>query len=565
MRLTFENAKSFNPPVHPIHQMAVQLLAEFEKGMLEVVTEFAGSSSDLQSMDRWLAVFPLTESTPVAAEAVGRAGGSTQEAVRGKTANMMTMLQGGLGLTQESTRAATATAAGGGGAGVVVSSAFEVPSASSGCREGGDEVVGGLRRPTRREQRQARGESSNEMLETDNGDQSASVSSDASQTVSVSMQGSDGAATYTGDELARDGRFSAPRQGFEKPELGFKGAMVLMSELSKCVFRLKDDLFLIKFAPPGSAVKGPGRAVLKRNRVGSEGGEAVMMSVAQRNSTFSIDEMDLVVRCDLESRTQSEEEFLRYGDSSAARLDQEVSGGLGSTSHSGVSGLGQSERNGKSGMAGGGAGGGGASAAAAMDKAKRKGGRPKASSFRRSTSSLSVCSGGSSSSLDGKQVGSNIIDTEELEEIPECCQAMLADIVPDTSDPDQLFSSPFVDSRHTFLEMCQYRHYQFDSLRRAKHSSLMLLYHLHNPDAHHTRPLCAWCSQPMRDVRWHCEMCPNFDVCDSCYHSRTVPPKPVTLSEIGSAACSGEGGSDTEGEEQKGHAHPLTPFRVTFV
>ena len=65
--------------------------------------------------------------------------------------------------------------------------------------------------------------------------------------------------------------------------------------------------------------------------------------------------------------------------------------------------------------------------------------------------------------------------------ISEKPMAMLANIASDTSDPDPTSQSPMNDSRHTFLEMCQYRHYQFDTLRRAKHSSMMVLYHLQHP------------------------------------------------------------------------------------
>merc|ERR1719393_61368 len=49
-------------------------------------------------------------------------------------------------------------------------------------------------------------------------------------------------------------------------------------------------------------------------------------------------------------------------------------------------------------------------------------------------------------------------------------------------DPDDQMESEFFDTRQQFLNLCQGNHYQFDSLRRAKHTSMMALYHIHNPD-----------------------------------------------------------------------------------
>jgi len=126
-------------------------------------------------------------------------------------------------------------------------------------------------------------------------------------------------------------------------------------------------------------------------------------------------------------------------------------------------------------------------------------------------------------------------------------------------DPDsQVVISPLVDSRHSFLEMCQFRHYQFDSLRRAQHSSLMILYYLHHPFDPKTRPTCHYCRNPIRHVRWHCDQCPNWECCQGCYEQ----------------AAHNQDGCAAEGQESKGdascnlrivpHEHPLTPFRVSF-
>ena len=53
----------------------------------------------------------------------------------------------------------------------------------------------------------------------------------------------------------------------------------------------------------------------------------------------------------------------------------------------------------------------------------------------------------------------------------------------ETTDADDLMESEFFDTRQNFLSLCQGNHYQYDTLRRAKHSSMMVLYHLHNPTA----------------------------------------------------------------------------------
>ena len=232
---------------------------------------------------------------------------------------------------------------------------------------------------------------------------------------------------------------------FEKPELGFRGAMAMMNELSKCVDRLKADLFVIRFAPPGSS-----------NGALSSGAGKRRKSDEEASSVAAAD--------DEEAEDRPAEVKPRGG----------------------------------------------------------KGFRGKATAYLRRIKS------------------GNLEDLDEYT-ISDGCLALLRGLAHDTSDPDAVFSSPFVDTRHTLLEMCQFRHYQFDTLRRAKHSSLMLLYHLHNPHARFLRPKCKMCLEQIVDVRWHCgDGCADYDVCGDCYSSHHAR---------GQAHHPG---------------HKLTPFRVTF-
>merc|ERR1712025_1547733 len=55
--------------------------------------------------------------------------------------------------------------------------------------------------------------------------------------------------------------------------------------------------------------------------------------------------------------------------------------------------------------------------------------------------------------------------------------------VKDTTDSDPKVDCPILNTRLALLGVCQGNRYQFDQKRRAKHSTMMLLYHLHNPKA----------------------------------------------------------------------------------
>lgn len=59
------------------------------------------------------------------------------------------------------------------------------------------------------------------------------------------------------------------------------------------------------------------------------------------------------------------------------------------------------------------------------------------------------------------------------------------------------------DARHGLLEFSQFRNLEFDTLRRAKYSTNILLYHLISPEAPGTVPTCSTCKGAIQNVRWH--------------------------------------------------------------
>ncbi|XP_074558597.1 putative histone acetyltransferase HAC-like 1 isoform X1 [Curcuma longa] len=92
------------------------------------------------------------------------------------------------------------------------------------------------------------------------------------------------------------------------------------------------------------------------------------------------------------------------------------------------------------------------------------------------------------------------------------------DVAQDTKDKDEILESEFFDTRQAFLSLCQGNHYQYDTLRHAKHSSMMALYHLHNPTEPAFVTTCCVCHHDVEAGQgWRCETCPDFDVCNACY------------------------------------------------
>ena len=96
-------------------------------------------------------------------------------------------------------------------------------------------------------------------------------------------------------------------------------------------------------------------------------------------------------------------------------------------------------------------------------------------------------------------------------------QVKIQDTATQDTDPDAVLACDFVDSRHVFLKTCEYHHCQFDTLRRAKHSTMMALHNIHHPDPTALTRTCDNCRQTITSrVRWSCSKCENYDLCEQC-------------------------------------------------
>lgn len=95
--------------------------------------------------------------------------------------------------------------------------------------------------------------------------------------------------------------------------------------------------------------------------------------------------------------------------------------------------------------------------------------------------------------------------------------------IPSTKETVPQIDNDFFDTRNLFLSLCQGNHYQFDTARRARHSSMMVLYHLHNPSEPAFTSNCSVCQTELKPGEgYRCLTCTDFDMCTACHASPAV-------------------------------------------
>ncbi|CAL8088588.1 unnamed protein product [Calicophoron daubneyi] len=116
--------------------------------------------------------------------------------------------------------------------------------------------------------------------------------------------------------------------------------------------------------------------------------------------------------------------------------------------------------------------------------------------------------------------------------------------LPPITDPDQPVHSDLMDSRDAFLQMARERHLEFSSLRRAKYSTMALLYELHLELRQNFMYNCNGCGAQI-ETRWHCNECEEYDLCSRCY--KTINhPHPMVKYGLGIDEDSGANGETSD-------------------
>lgn len=85
-------------------------------------------------------------------------------------------------------------------------------------------------------------------------------------------------------------------------------------------------------------------------------------------------------------------------------------------------------------------------------------------------------------------------------------------------DKDPIIHCDMMNGRDEFLNFAREKHYEFSTLRRAKFSTLALIYELHNQNSDKFVYTCNKCRSQM-EIRYHCTKCEDYDLCTKCYET----------------------------------------------
>lgn len=138
-------------------------------------------------------------------------------------------------------------------------------------------------------------------------------------------------------------------------------------------------------------------------------------------------------------------------------------------------------------------------------------------------------------------------------------------------DPDSLQNCDLMDGRDAFLTLAREKHYEFSSLRRAKFSTMALLYELHNSGNGFVYT-CNKCKKHVVEVRYHCTECDDFDLCVNCYNQeghihkmqRTKLCEFGVLGEDNDSVASMSGSNDMDGTANSDTTSPAEFRRLTI-
>lgn len=109
-------------------------------------------------------------------------------------------------------------------------------------------------------------------------------------------------------------------------------------------------------------------------------------------------------------------------------------------------------------------------------------------------------------------------------------------------DPDSLINCDLMDGRDAFLTMARDRHYEFSSMRRARFSTLSMLWELHNQGQDKFVYTCNNCKAHV-ETRYHCTVCDDFDLCIVCFEKDGHPHK---MEKLGLDLDDGSAPGDTK-------------------